>query len=458
MSIIQNEKILNDKTQLSKSEEINYQSQDQMSSASSMKDESWSLTSYQLKKKISKSREDKKPSKRGRKPKSQMKQTVFQYSSTNLQELTQMQTKLQYETSIIKQIPSQKVFFLAGDILAELKDATNDMGINIFREQRNTLFVENDNYGTQFELASVSPLKNFQSVIYYQENSQDQELYQFSKLLKKHQELIYMLSAQIQELQNINFFGNQKLEEIINLRQNIKNNQRKQILEQIYNQDRFCQIATVSLSFTNQTTTVSNISFSQSMIALLGFENENVLSNISKIAFLKILTQNSRRQIMKCNIQAQQKQQPGLIIEIEDFELLTFDQIKIVCKGRFQAVPIIYPPELQFEQYPLLNTIEQFCIVEYDITPWHIEQVLKMRLDFIKKAPQNEIFPNNYKYSNLIEIENFEYCIQSQIFLEKYYQKELNKINENNQKQIKQQLQLEYIVQNSQPCGYRYIR
>ncbi|EAR93609.1 hypothetical protein TTHERM_00770620 (macronuclear) [Tetrahymena thermophila SB210] len=457
MSQIESEKIPKDKDQFSKSEEVMDQSQDNLSSASSMKDESWSLQSFQFKKKISKCSDGKKTYKRGRKPKLQMKKIAYTYSSTNLQELTQIQSKLQYETSIIKQIPSQKVFFLAGDILAELKDATNDMGIDIFREQRNALFIERDNYGTQFELTSVSPLKNFQSVIYYQENSQDQELYQFSKFLKKHQELIYMLSAQIQDLQNSFLCGDQKLEEIINKRQNIKNQQRKQILEQIYNQDRFCQIATVSLSLTNQTTTVSNISFSQSMIALLGFESDNVLCNVSKIAFLKVLTQNSRRQIMKCNIQAQQKQQSGLILEIEDFELLTFDQIKIVCKGRFQTIPIIYPPELQFEQYPLLNTIEQFCLVEYDITPWHIEQLLKIRQEFIKKAPQNEIFPNNYKYSNLIEIENFEYSIQSQIFLEKYYQKELKKINENNQKQIEQQLQIEQIVQNPLPCGFRYI-
>ncbi|KAL4466161.1 hypothetical protein ABPG72_000707 [Tetrahymena utriculariae] len=458
MRALENEKIPNDKTQFSKIEEINYQSLDNMISASSMKDESWSLSSYQLKKKINKCSEEKKTSKRGRKPKLQMKKIAFSYSSTNLQELTQMQIKLQYE-SIYKQIPSQKVFFIAGDILAELKDATNDMAMDIFREQRNALFIEKDNYGTQFELASVSPLKNFQSVIYFQENSQDQELFQFSKFLKKHQELIYMLSAQIQELQNSYLCGQQKLEEIINKRQIIKNIKRKQILEQIYNQDQFCQIATVSLSLTNQTTTVSNISFSQSMIALLGFEDESVLCNVSKIAFLKVFTQNSRRQIMKCNIQAQQLLQPGLILEIEDFELLTFDQIKIICKVRFQTIPILYPPELQFEQYPLLNKIEQFFLVEYSITPWHIEQLLKMRQDFVKKAPQNEIFPSNYKYSNLIEIENFEYSIQSQIFLEKYYEKELKRINEDNQKQIQQQqkLKLDYFAQNSQPCGFRQI-
>ncbi|EAR92134.1 hypothetical protein TTHERM_00802310 (macronuclear) [Tetrahymena thermophila SB210] len=407
----------------------------------------------QIKRKIHKN-DEQKGQKRGRKPKLQLKKTYYDFKTTNLTNLSDLQSQFQFETNIMKPISNLKVFFLAGDILAELKEASHQMGIDLFFEQRNALFMENLKHGTSFEVSTNRPLKNFQSVIYQMENSQDQKLYEFSQFLKKHQELVYMISSQIQDLQNYYQFNPEDMQFIIDQRQKIIQQQRKQLLEQIFNQDQFSIIATVSLALSNQTTTISNICLSKSMMALIGCGDEQ-LCDIIKLGFFKLISQKSRKQFMLCNVQAQQALNSAFKLDFDDLELTTFDLIKIICKGQFQTIPVKYPENLKFDKHPLLN-METFYVIQFDITPWHIEQVLKLRREYKQKAPQNENFPYNYNYSGFVEFDIFEYTIQSQIFLEKYYQKELDRIQQQNQKKQEEQYQ-EQINYNKQQCGYRYL-
>ncbi|KAL4481018.1 hypothetical protein ABPG72_014486 [Tetrahymena utriculariae] len=407
-----------------------------------------------IKKKVQKKYE--KDRKKGRNPIQQLKKAVYDFKTTDSTNLIDLQYQFQSETSnIMKPIPNLKVFFLAGDILVELKEANHQTGIDIFFEQRKTLFMEKLKYGTSFEVVTNSPLKQFQSVIYQLENSQDQKLYEFSQFLKKHQQLVYMVSSQIQDLQNSYQFNQEDIQFIIDQRQKSIQQQRKDLLEQIFNQDQFSLIATVSLSLNNQTTTISNICLSKSILALLGFGEDQNLCDVLKIAFFKLISQDSRRQFMSSNLQAQQASQAVFKLELDNLEITTYDLIKVVCKGKFQTIPVVYHENLKFDKHPLLN-MEKFCVLQLDITPWHIEQVLNIRRQYIQKAPQNEHFPNNYNYDNFLEFEVFEYSIKSQIFLERYYQKELNKICPEYQSNQEEQNQ-ENIDINQKLCGYRYL-
>ncbi|KAL4431802.1 hypothetical protein ABPG74_015242 [Tetrahymena malaccensis] len=431
-------------------------SQDNQTSDRSLKEEKSSESSQQLRKKIHKNDEQKKQ-KRGRKPKLLMKNIVYAFKAINSSDFSDIQSQLQFETNIMKQIPIQKVFFLAGDILAELKGATNQMGIDMFYEQRSVAYVEKMDDGIQIELESYRPIKNFQSVIHFMESAQDQQQYEFAQFLKRHQELVYMISSQIQDLQAYYQFNQNSLEQIIRERKNFVKKQRKQLLKQIFDSDQFSLVVTASLSYDKQITTVSNVCVSKSMMALVGFGDTENICDMFKLGFLKLLNQNSRRKVMTCNVQAQQSTQKVLELNIDNFEITTFDDINIVCQGKFQTVPIIYNDNLKYEQYPLLNK-EQFYIVQYDITPWHLERILKLRREYVQKAPQNENFPKNYYYDNFVELEVFEYSIQSQIFLEKFYQKELEKIEQKKERKIEeQQLQVQQITFNNQQCGFRYI-
>ncbi|KAL4432295.1 hypothetical protein ABPG74_020263 [Tetrahymena malaccensis] len=437
-----------------KYQQSSIESSQNQNNKNSMVEENQLQSSSQIKKKIYKN-DEQKVVKRGRKPKLQFKKAEYDFKTTNLTNLSDLQNQFQFETNIMKPIPNLKVFFLAGDILAELKGASNQMGIDIFFEQRSTLFMEKLKYGTSFEVATNRPLKNFQSVIYQMENSQDQKLYKFSQFLKKHQELVYMISSQIQDLQNSYHFNQEHIQYIIDQRQQIIQQQRKKLLEQVFNQDQFSIIATVSLSLNNQTTTISNICLSKPMIALIGCRDEQNVCEILKLGFFKLISQESRSQFMSCNVQAQQVYESVLKLDLDDLEIMTFDFIKIACKGQFQTIPVTYPDNLKFEKYPLLN-LEKFYVVQFDITPWHIEQVLKLRREYIYQAPQNKSFPNNYNYNSFFEFNFFEYSIQSQIFLEKYYQQELDRIQQENQNKQTQQ-QRDNIDFDKQECGYRFL-
>ncbi|KAL4463568.1 hypothetical protein ABPG72_018823 [Tetrahymena utriculariae] len=436
--------------------QMSIDSYDNYTRNSSVKEENSHESSSQLRKKIQKN-DEKKQQKRGRKPKLQMKNMVYAFKTTNSSNLSDIQSQLQFDTNIMQQIPSQKVFFLAGDILAELKGATNQMGIDLFYEQRNIVFVEKIDQGIQLQVESYRPIKHFQSVIHCMENSQDQKQYEFAQFLKRHQELVYILGSQIQDLQASYEFNQDSLEQIICERQKIVKQQRKQLLQQVFNSDQFSLILTVSLSYNRQTTTISNACLSKPMVALIGYGEEENICDMFRLGFQKILNQNSRRKVMTCNVQAQQSTQDTFEQYINDFEITTFDEIKITCQGKFQTIPVIYHDNLKFEKYPLLNK-EQFYIVQYDITPWHLERILKLRKEYTQKAPQNENFPRNYCYNNFVEFEIFEYSIQSQIFLEKFYQKELAKIEEKKEKKMQEyQQQIQKMAFNNQQCGFRYI-
>ncbi|KAL4481472.1 hypothetical protein ABPG74_007561 [Tetrahymena malaccensis] len=380
----------------------------------------------QIKKKISKS--DQQKQKKSERQNNQIKRVIFGVNSINnflsIEQFTSF-----FDLSIQKLVPSQKLFFLAGDMIAELKGVENDDRIQLYKYHRNHIYIEKTSKGVQFEIESFRPLKDFSQPIYYLENVQDNDSYQFAQQLKKHQQVIFKISSQIQELQNFYLNGIEDLQDIIKERSAYIKEQRQKLIEEYCSHDDFCLITTVSLSFENQTKSISNRFMSKPLIALVGGNYDDNSYEFLKYGTLKVLDEKVRNKMDEFSIKATQEGFDQYELQIDDFQLNTIDNIKITCKTRIKCLNINYPKHLQFQYFPDLNKIEKFFIIHHEINLQIIQDVLKLREEMSAKAPQNQIFPNNYDYNGFIDYDKFQQSMQSQIFLEKFYQKEMDELN-----------------------------
>ncbi|EAR93610.1 hypothetical protein TTHERM_00770630 (macronuclear) [Tetrahymena thermophila SB210] len=379
-----------------------------------------------IKKKISKP--DSQKQKKSERQNNQIKRVIFGVNSINNYLSIEQYTSF-FDLSIQKLVPSQKLFFLAGDMIAEMKGVENEDRIQLYKYHRNHIYIEKTKKGVSFEIESFRPLKDFSQPIYYLENLQDKDSYEFAQYLKKHQQVIFKISSQLQEIQNFYLNGIEDLQYIIKERSEFIKEQRRKLIEEFCSDDDFCLVTTESLSFENQTKSISNRFMSKPLIALVGGNYDDTCYEFLKYGSLKVLDENTRNKMDEFCIKATQEGFDQYELQIDDFQLNTIDNIKITCKTRIRRFNINYPKHLQFQYFPDLNKIEKFILVHHEINFKIIQDVLKIRQQMAANAPQNQPFPHNYDYNGFIDYDKFQQSMQSQIFLEKFYQKEMDDLN-----------------------------
>ncbi|EAR93611.2 hypothetical protein TTHERM_00770640 (macronuclear) [Tetrahymena thermophila SB210] len=334
--------------------------------------------------------------------------------------------------SIQKMLGSQKLFFLAGDVYVELQKGENENKKQFYNQSRNILYVEKTEYGIQKELDSLNAQKDFKPVIYYLENSQDLDSYNLAQYLKMQSQLLSMISQSIQEVQNYYLNGMSDIEDIIIQRNIYLKNMRKKLIEKYSHDDKFLSISTISLSFKKQAFTMSNIFFSNSLMALLGGDNDTS-NEYFKQGISNIFTSESRKKIMEIGMKVQQQNLEELEITTEDFELQTFDNFKISSERKATIIPINYPAHLQFQNFPLLNQKEKFIVSYYEFSSESIQNILLKRESQFEDLPYCKVFPENYQYYSQVSTdEDQKSSSESQKFLKKYYEKQFNKIQKQN--------------------------
>ncbi|KAL4466162.1 hypothetical protein ABPG72_000708 [Tetrahymena utriculariae] len=287
-------------------------------------------------------------------------------------------------------------------MIAELKGVENEDRIQLYKYHRNHIYVEKTKKVVSFQIESFRPLKDISQPIYFLENVQDQESYQFAQHLKKHQQTIFKISSQIQELQNVYLNGIEGLQYIIKERSNFIKEQRQKLIDEFCSEEDFCLITTASLSFENQTKSISNRFMSKPLIALVGGNYDDNCYEFFKYGTLKVLDEKVRNKMDEFSFKATQEGLNQYELEIDDFQLNTIDEIKIKCKTRIKCLNINYPKHLQFQYFPGLNKLEKFFIIHHETHLQIIQEVLKIREQMSANAPQNQIFPNNYDYNGFI--------------------------------------------------------
>ncbi|KAL4462235.1 hypothetical protein ABPG72_018833 [Tetrahymena utriculariae] len=361
-----------------------------------------------------------------------MKKVIYGLNHIS-QQLSQMDfNKNINNLSIQKMIDSQKLFFLVGDVFVELSNQENENNMQFYDKCRNILYVEKTVYGIQKELESINTQKDYSSVIYYLENSQDLDSYNFAQYLKNQSQLVNMISQSIQEIQNFYLNGINDLEDIIIQRNIFQKNMRKQLIEKYCLEDKFLSILTISLSFKKQTFLISNIFFSNSLMALLGADND-ISNEYFKKGISNMFSSESRKKIMETGMKAQQQNQEIFEIATNYFELQTFDKLKIICDRKATVIQINYPAHLQFQNFPLLNKKEKFIISYYELSSENIQNILLQRESQFQDIPYCKTFPQNYLYySQFSTDDDLKSSTESQKFLKKFYEKQFNRLNKQN--------------------------
>ncbi|KAL4481471.1 hypothetical protein ABPG74_007560 [Tetrahymena malaccensis] len=353
-----------------------------------------------------------------------MKRVIYGVIPANYTQ--QIKQQLDFNCQIIKLIPDRKIFFIAGDIIVELKGAEQLERCYVYSEYRNVVYMEKLCEGVSLELESVYPQKDLTYVIQCLQSLQDKDSYDFAEYLKIHQKIIHMLNCQILEIQNFYSNGADDMKQLFNKRSVYRNAQRKQIINQNCSNKQFQMLLSISLSIQNSTSTASNVFMTHPLISILGIDSEFSTSlNYLKFAITKIFNNNSTKQIMLSSQKAHSQNEIGFVTRIENFEIETFDEIRIVCDKTVEAIPLIYPSELQFPINTNLNKREMFLLINYHINLQSIKHILQMRQSQIFKSPQQKVFPQNYQYQNFVDQELFKSSNQNLQFLETYYQQEL---------------------------------
>ncbi|KAL4431801.1 hypothetical protein ABPG74_015241 [Tetrahymena malaccensis] len=399
--------------------------------------------------------------------KNQAKNVVYGYkrilklTTQNLNE-----NQLQLENIILKEIPSQKTFFIAGDILVELIE-TNDLeACSIFNEFRNIVQVEKTSQSLCFQLESIQPLQHIARIIYYLERSQDQQLYDFAQNLKNHQQTIFLINDQIARLKQNYLINQLDYNSMLYLRKQFVEKEKKKFIQDRVCMDEFCSVGTLTISFENNSSTLSSMTFARPLIALVGADCEELSKHFLRKGFIKFFNQNARKYIFTSSMMFQMMEKQENEVLISDFQLTTIDDIKIFCECKMSSKKILFPPNLQFlgDGIDFINEFDQLFYVKYMITPQILQQVIQIRAQYSYESPQNLFFPKNYEYNKDLELENLNYVMECQIFLEKYY-KEMVQQLQNEQNLIEQQQQQKILLQKQQkqisqqqPCKFRYIQ
>ncbi|KAL4462236.1 hypothetical protein ABPG72_018834 [Tetrahymena utriculariae] len=353
-----------------------------------------------------------------------MKTVIYGVLPANFSQ--QKKQQLDFNCQILRLIPDKKIFFLAGDIIAELKGADKLERLQIYSEYRNVVYLEKFSKGVSLELESVYPQKDLTYIIQCLQSLQDKDSYEFAQYLKIHQKIIHMMNCQMLEIQNFYLNGTDDMKVLFNLRSVYRSEQRKQIIKQYCSNNQFQMLLTISLSFSNSTSTASNIFMTHPLISILGIDSENSTSlNFLKFAITKIFNNNSTKQVMFSSQKAHSQNQVAFVTKIQNFEIETFDEIKVVCDKTVEAIPMIYPRELEFPIVTNLNKREMFLLVNYHINLQTIKKVLQLRQCQIFQSPQQQIFPSNYQYQNFVDQEQLKSTNQNLKILETFYQKEL---------------------------------
>ncbi|KAL4465483.1 hypothetical protein ABPG72_009421 [Tetrahymena utriculariae] len=123
---------------------------------------------------------------------------------------------------------------------------------------------------------------------------------------------------------------------------------------------------------------------------------------------------------------------------INNFQLLTYDGIKIECPLDVKKIQINLPSHLQYNFEKESNQYELIMHSTFDINSFHEKLVMEQR-------------NSDSKYQQLMQSidDDFEYSIHSEIFMQKFYNESYNKIKANEEK-----LQFQNDIKT---CKYRNI-
>ncbi|KAL4426608.1 hypothetical protein ABPG74_003071 [Tetrahymena malaccensis] len=325
-----------------------------------------------------------------------------------------------------------------GDLLVELNEEKGQLkGFNIIHYLKPTYAVESTSQVVSFHIKQES-------------NQTNPNLYQVATIMNSQPFNLYRQFAQLL----FQFFQYQnnltlKAEQIINSYQNKEDlnlviKERRyfvtKYLEQVYfsgqNRASYDLIAWYSYSLQKKSWSLINIIKSKKLIHFLGSNTEQIKRISLKKGRLNMFTLESRILIQSIYLEfllniSQSK-------AINSFQLQTYDGITVECPLEVKNIQMNLPCHLQYNFETESDQYELIMHSVFDINSFHEKLVTESR-------------KSDSKYQQLMQTidEDFEYSMQSEIFMQKFYNENFNKIKANEEKQQNQN--------DIKTCQYRNI-
>ncbi|EAR93613.1 hypothetical protein TTHERM_00770660 (macronuclear) [Tetrahymena thermophila SB210] len=330
----------------------------------------------------------------------------------------------------------QKHYILPGGIIIELEWQKDQIDHQVVGSLKTIEHVNKFNDGViSIYVNNTAIVSHYEYVISLLERSQDQDKYYISKLIRLYQAPISLLTHQI--IQIIDRYEEKQLIDIVQKRKQFIE-QKAQELSQTYLQgDEFTTLVTFQINWEQKTTQLTSFYFSKAILALLGTVNEDYIIYVMRNGLFQMFNGYSRRKIMECSIKYYIDQH-RVFEEIPDFELMTLDNIVIKCCTQLHTFRVQFPEELQFfnENQSQINGIESVVLFKFILTQEHLERIIKLRQQIIDQ--NSEIYSQNGQSEDQESkqiAQNFEYYMQSELFLQKFYNEKYESIINTKKKQ-----------------------
>ncbi|KAL4462234.1 hypothetical protein ABPG72_018832 [Tetrahymena utriculariae] len=347
-------------------------------------------------------------------------------------------------------LKSQKLFHLGGGYLIEIYSSDEEIENQVFNHCKMVQLSQRYNDGSvKFQMGCNEITFDYERIAGILYSTQSNYNYTIANKLLEVKPMIMNLKNDIQRLfmqQEV-----QQIEQIICKRKEYQEIYKKESLQMYVNEDDFYQTVTYCLDLGLQSNILTDYTFSNPMIALNGVETEDLINYVMRNTLFWMFTKQSRREFLLTSLEIINSQLNQVFTYFNPkIDILTIDEIPLTTPSQITAIPLKYPNELLFqgEEFDQINKLDYIFLIKYNFSLENIKYVIQTR----EAKISNLNIKQSYMHRDLDQYiaENFETYMQNLVFLEKYYEKQIEDKKSKNQQIYQKKKQL-------QTCSYKLI-
>ncbi|KAL4470881.1 hypothetical protein ABPG72_016427 [Tetrahymena utriculariae] len=334
--------------------------------------------------------------------------------------------------NVNRNMATPKKFLMAGGILVELSNSSyqdTENEVNQFVRMQSTLKQADGSILINLQMAEAQ--FDFERVIKILQSTQNKEDYLTSLYLQSVQNPLFYFREQITYV--LAFYNPALLQQIIYQRKQYLQAMQKQLTNKYLGFEDFG--LSISYAINWDLKSLGNCQQSiitSSLIALQGVSTDELIYYAIRNNANQLLTQVSRKRIFTKTVEFFQQQltKKNMYYTFDDLEIKLIDDIIIICQCQLFIDIIQYPNQLQIQNYDILNTSDCVAIFKFNLTHEHLERVIKIRNQQLNQSIEQK-HKQGFEISE-INLKNFEYYLQTQVFLEKFYKNQTKTCEQNN--------------------------
>ncbi|KAL4441427.1 hypothetical protein ABPG74_013722 [Tetrahymena malaccensis] len=340
----------------------------------------------------------------------------------------------------------QKEYVLPGGVVIDLEWMNDKVDKKCKKSIHLAYYISRYNEGFISIYVNDSKItKEYDLIIDQLQRTQNQDFYNLSQLIKLYKVPIILLENQIQIIKNL--YKENELFDIIQEREKFLQSKALELSQQHLNGDEFTLAVTFQINWAIDSLHLSSFFFSQAILALLGTVSQDVIY-VMRNGHFQLFTGYSSKLVTEFNIKYFLNFIQNEWEQVDDFEIQTLDGIVIRCSCQIKTQKISYPENLKLPDScnSQINTVENIILMKFNLTKENLLNVIELRHQMIQE--------NSSQISQQAQIEqqqdseivkNFEYYMQSELFLSKFYQEKYKSL-------------INYQKKLQQVCSYKYIQ